>query len=842
MLVSLSLAAGSLVAGCKRGQSSVEAPANSPAPKPAPALSRHGAYFKTSFQDESQFVVETITTDIAEMIYFARNHSVPDAKQITVEARENGGAADSPIYDMTIRIGQSSPIQTKLTLSGPIWSEAVYADLTGAIARSVQVPSRFSAPAGDAAMLDHLTDGLAETIAREDLRVSTNLQRDFLNPAWHEQAAALLGAFALRENAGVFYDIRLPLCRMTAHLALARFLAGPHPPGIHGQVADCMLLTLMNNEVAALDQIKNLGTTDKAVSTWARILRANANGDFRPLDAATNVPGIEQITWFGAYSGVNNRAVAWERVGEAVTRLPDFSRIAASMGYSVQMGNVMLQSWLPLEVQEIRDIYQIMQNQELKKEDFVAALNRVPERCFDLQATNAPCVRVIGWGLWALQLQHHFCLAVATDFNSLQRKLGLPKDAAEFAERCEKDFGGLRFYPFVRRLDCTNNETYRKSTDEGWAFTVEYPHLTPSAWMDYLCGTVSFAPPYRPIANPHCNEWTAHNPLPGTAYDADVRLDFPSFTGAGGYEGRQKALKVHAIAPYDIGVCKYIRTTYSTNWTYNAATSTFGLLLPYSATAAACVANSLTNDPPRYEETMEQAVAWDPGFFSTLADYEWNHGQTNEAIKVYEQAAEKNPDALMIAEFAARRIKYYLATGQGEKARETADFAGEVYSCPGLGAKAGYFEQTGDLAQAREWYSKIEERYDNADEILFFCCRHAAPTGDAQLDKKIASRLQAWFDRREKVTLAGFTGPPNDGVTLTQTSETTEKAHLKKGDIFVAARGIRIHNLDQLTIARDMNPAPGLTVIVWQDGAYREANVTLPASHRFGALVVNYKR
>src|SRR5205085_2574606 len=31
-------------------------------------------YFETSFQDESQFIVETIVTDLAEMAYFAKNH------------------------------------------------------------------------------------------------------------------------------------------------------------------------------------------------------------------------------------------------------------------------------------------------------------------------------------------------------------------------------------------------------------------------------------------------------------------------------------------------------------------------------------------------------------------------------------------------------------------------------------------------------------------------------------------------------------------------------------------------------------------------------------------------
>src|SRR5205814_8556430 len=142
-------------------------------------------------------------------------------------------------------------------------------------------------------------------------------------------------------------------------------------------------------------------------------------------------------------------------------------------------------------------------------------------------------------GLWALQLQHHLCLAVTTDFHSLRNKLGLPEETAQFARDCEKQFGDLRFYDFVRRLDCTNVATYRKSTDAGWAFMVKYPHLTPMAWMSYLSGHPSFAPLYRPIPNPHCNEWTLHNPLPGTAYDVDARLNFPSFTGDGGRDIRK---------------------------------------------------------------------------------------------------------------------------------------------------------------------------------------------------------------------------------------------------------------------------------------------------------------
>lgn len=449
------------------------------------------AYFKTPFQDESQFVVENITTDIAEMVYFARNHRLPDRKRFAVEATELLSTADAPAYEVTIKLGTSSPVRATVTVSGPIWSPSVYADLTAAIAREVGLDSPSSGQTNDTTMLAYLTDGLAETIEKQNLELSEDLQKDFLNPALHEQAASLLGAFALRENSGVFHDIRLALCRMTAHLALARFLASPNPPDLNGELANCMLLTLMNNQVAALDELKKVDTKDRVAATWARALQAYASSDFRNLTRADLAPGVERIAWFWAYSAANSRSVAWEKARQEVTRIPDYSRIVAGMGYSVQMGNVMLQSWLPLEYEEIGKIYQLSHGQELEKKEWVAALNEAPQRCFKPEHKGTPQISVIGWGLWALQLQHHLCHAIATDYNSLQRKLGVHDEARQFAEKFESELGGLRFYPFVHRLVCADAASYRKSVDEGWAFWTEFPHLTPIKWPDYLCSKVS---------------------------------------------------------------------------------------------------------------------------------------------------------------------------------------------------------------------------------------------------------------------------------------------------------------------------------------------------------------
>src|SRR5262249_49814001 len=154
---------------------------------------------------------------------------------------------------------------------------------------------------------------------------------------------------------------------------------------------------------------------------------------------------------------------------------------------------------------------------------------------------------------WALQLQHHLCQAIHTDYNSLEHKLAVHEESAKFAKESEKEFGQLRFYDFVRRLDCTDEATYRKSVDDGWAFFIQYPQLTPIAWMDYLQRKVPFALLYGPITPLHCNEWMSHNPLPGTAYDMDGRLNFPSFTGLRGWD-MKKMDKLHEMAPYDMNL------------------------------------------------------------------------------------------------------------------------------------------------------------------------------------------------------------------------------------------------------------------------------------------------
>src|SRR5947208_1798363 len=99
-----------LVQGCRQKGST---------DKPPP-----GAYFKTHFQDESQFIVEALITDLAEMIYYAQHKSIPE--RLSVSAVETKGTAfRKPVYAVHVDFGSKIPsVSAVVRVDRPIWEPA----------------------------------------------------------------------------------------------------------------------------------------------------------------------------------------------------------------------------------------------------------------------------------------------------------------------------------------------------------------------------------------------------------------------------------------------------------------------------------------------------------------------------------------------------------------------------------------------------------------------------------------------------------------------------------------------------------------------------------------------
>ena len=769
-------------------------------PKPSAAPATSSAYFQTPFQNESEFIVQAIVSDLAEQMYYAKFHRLPDRKHFSVSATEKPGSPlDTPVYELQVRLDPNpGDVKWEVTLNGPIWSPGVYQTVAGELARLIGLSAGHPAGPEDTSLLSKLADGTAETIEQENQNLSAALEADFANPALHEQAAALLGAFLLRDHSGLFFEIRSPLCRMTAHLAMARFLNGASAYGVNGQMAEAMLLTLAGDEAAALKQLNAIATNDVAVAPMVRALRTRDTGDYRPLGEADGLSQIESVEWFSALSDYVAAPVAWPKLSDVQQQTIDFVRVANQEGYSVEMGHQLMAVSIPLELREITDVYELSHHEKLSQDGLVQALNELPERCFTTESDGAVHVRIIGWGQWAAFLQRHLCHAIQQNFRFMQSLWGVPDDAKEFAVKCDQEFGGLRLYPFVRRFDCTDVESYHKSVDDGFKVTVATPQLVPAECWNWLCYSVDFAPWYKPNPNPHVNEWHNHNPPPGTVYDLNPRLNHPSLTGRA--DVLAKFEQLHELAPYDCRIVNFLLEKKYTNCpTYDQAMTLYGAMLPYSVAALRTVANSVYDQPDRYEKLMVQAAQLNPACYYNIGDYFLNHTNEDRAAPYIEKACDNDPDSVRVANHAVWRVRYYLKKGQTDKAREIADYAGEVYSYVGLEAKAIFFETTSNYDGAFEWYAKIDERYEDPSPLLEFCARYQALTGDPRFEPEVQKRIHKLFPKGiEKVTLNDFRGAPTDGVLIKEENELLKSAGMRKGDVIVAVYGVRMHNFQTI--------------------------------------------
>lgn len=799
------------------------------------------SYFQTPFQSESQFIVEAIATDLAEQVCYAARQRLPDKNPIRVSTRERKNApVDAPVYAMQIDLDEkTAPLNLVLNVNGPIWSPDVYQELAALLARTTGLTFNPTNMSGDTRLAARLLDATPETIEMENQSLSGALEKDFRNAGLHEQAALLLGAFLLRDHSGYFLEIRSPLCRMTAHLTLARHLQGTNAPGINGQLAEAMMLTLVHAQAPALERLKSIDARDASVAAMVRALQAYNTGDFRPLAAIPDPSPMESIACFHTMADCASHTAAWEQLDGRQKGTIDFVRAANELGYSVEIGHQLLLASLPLEQREIQAVYKISHSGGLKESDQIKALNALPERCLAPGTDPKPRVRIIGWGQWAHFLQRHLCHAMQQNFRFMDHAWGVHDAARDFAAQCDQDFNGLRLYPFVRRRHCTEIKAYHKSVDDGFKVTVATPHLVPAFCWNSLCTKPAFAPLYTPNPNPHVNEWHNHNPLPGTAYDLGPRLNHPSLIARQDVTAHFERL--HLLAPYDIGISEWnIRRKYQDRPTYEQAMEYYGPLQSYSSAALRDLAATVENQPARYETLMLQAARLNPSAYYELARQVIKSGQEDKAADFYENAAESDPDAVRVASIAEWRVRYHLKKGQTAKARAIADFAGDVYSQAGLTAKAVFLESTTNYADAFDWYGKIEERYEDSWPLVWFCLRYSTQTGDSRFNAGLQQRKDVVFPGgMEKVSLNTFHEAPTNGVLIKAENTLLNSAGLKQGDVIVALDGIRTHYFAQYQYIRSFLTTPELKLIVWQGDAYREIKAS-PPNRVFGVAFDDY--
>ena len=780
-------------------------------------------------------------------MFYAAHKQLPDAHYFSVTTQEQPDSPrDAPVYELQIRLDASTNrIEQELNINGPIWSPALYARAGTALAGAVGLPPSAAGGAGNTNWLTKLLDSTPESLASEDLALSGALERDFTNAALHEQAAVLLGAFAFRDHAGKFFALGQPLCRLTAHLVMAQVLRGGGEYGINGKLAEVFESSLSGNEVDALAKLDALdkldlpGRESAAMTALTRSLRAYNTGDYRPLYTAVGLSRMEGVQWFGALAQSASVQVAWSKLNDQQKQTIDYVRLAHQAGHSVEIGHELLANSMKLEMQEIAIVHLLETGSKLTRSGLVRALNELPRRAFATDTNGAPRVQVIGWGLWADFLQRHLCGAVHENIDFMKNYWGVPDEAKAYAERCALVFGGLRLYPLVRRMDFTTAEECRQAEDDGLAEVKARPQLMPAGAWNSLDYQIGLGPSFLATCNPRIDQWFTHNPPPGTAYDVEARLKQSTLIQ------RADAIpfmeKLRARAPANDWIVNYLYyQEYGGGMTHEQALTLFSSRLPYDVNAMQRVASTLQDHPDQYEALMLQAAELNPAGYYTLSDYFRQKGDREKADDCLEKACAADQDSVRVSYYALQRVERFLRAGNVARAQQIADEAGEVYSSPGLKAKARFFELTSNYDGAFEWYAKLEERYNESAALVSFCVNYQARSGDTRFRPEVEKRQDKLFPAGlERVSLADFQGPPADGVRLGKTINPLLVTGLKEGDVIVAIYGVRTHTSDQYEYVRDGKTDPELDLIVWQDHSYHELKIT-PPRRRFGMPMYDY--
>lgn len=801
--------------------------------------------FKTSYQNESQFIVDEVLTDIAEMACYSANKKLPDTKRITVRTTEQKDSKfRAPVYDVEMRLDKTA-VKFVLKIEGPIWSPANYFEAAAKMAGALRLPQGNLPAAGaeDASLLKALLDEKPGGLARRDRELSDQLRGDFTNPDLHEKAALLLGVFALRDSAAAFYDVRLPLCRMTAHLAFSRGLSGDTRWGIHGRVANAMIMTIENNERDALAELERW--QEPSLETWRRVLAARNRHDYRELQKVKQRTLVENVEMFRAYTDSVDADTAMEHTTPAeLEQSTDYWRAAGAWRGSVAVGNAYLQQAMQQEMKEVAAVYQTYHpGRNMDEKAMIEALNVKPGRCVSRNADGTARVEAVGWSQWSFFLQRHLLGASGRSVDMLRWNLGLESEAKNYARELEKSLGDLYLFPFALYLICSDEAAYGQSVDGMAAVTEATPQLVSSKIWFYIYDPPRFAPQHFAKKTPNMNLWFKHTPPPGTVYDLGARLNQPTLVSRP--DVRQLFDKFLAIAPYDFTVAQNtIAARYQSGRpSYEQMEPVYRAGLDFNVHYMQVMALALTNRPAEYEKMMLKIAESSPCIYRTLGIYYLDKGEEQKGIQYLEKSMAECGDAVANASQAGRLIRYYWNQGEKKKAYDVADFAADqVYSGAGLRAKGELLEMDGRYKEAAEYYRKLEERYNTKYDVLRFVARYKAKVGDNAFDDLVKSRVNNVYPAgMEKVKLADFKEAPADGVYISATGPEVTRAGLSQGHIIVALYGTRVHDMDQYGYLRDSSSETELDLIVWTGTQFIEVKAS-PPKLRFGVDFTNYKQ
>jgi hypothetical protein len=822
------------------------------------------------YDNEDNWLATGIAREIAEMAAFA---SRPDAPALTVKATVDPG---KPTVHVEIAgLGGASPLTSDLTPTFA-WDPEGYAALATQVLGATPVAA--STPASDQTdVLGNLLNLTGKNLAKEDVRLSANLQ---LHPAsWpdHEAAALVLAALALREEGGSYADNRTMLNRATAHLALAQALRGNQPATWPGLVADAAVRTLAGRELDALARLDALAArpdVPESAKPWLAALRLLAKQDWRAADVTAQSPLVLKIVWFKILCRDLTSDVALDRLPQIVPQppadagnpasapqltpemlIPDWARIVGRNPFSDLDPEDTKNAGFRLNVEfHEMDVVMRAEGDSSFDLDHLAAIYSEPETdTISRDALGKAVVRVVGLGTFKASSRRHVFAALLTrepypdpGANDAQD----PAEAQNVFTKYDIMFQGVPGYDFARlHTGFVDGDAEKRQYDEWISQKISWPIWeVPFSLAENMPGYGRVEKFYRRAV-----------PF-GTVYDPARRYSFINDVDPETYPlyDTPELEKIKQLPPDQA-----MRELPNYNQRYNEllhaqepkgpkpfeqqllklAPDDYLLAQDHVPndkliTAAARFLDYNLNPVGRIESLDEahlsqqdriailrKHVAMEPDFGFRAGVVLRGYGLDDEAAEMERKAFASGANPIGISNSVMPLVDYDLRHGQNDEALKVAKFAGDVASENGLSIYTYALEKLGRLDEAEAVARQDSQAYSDPMWLHDFQLRHRD-----RYPQVYADALQADFPGGlVAAKLADFSGTPGGGAQIRTDSDTLKVAHLQPGDVIVALDGYKVGSEAQYYFVRALSADPGMDFIVWRGGNYFETKATIPA-------------
>jgi hypothetical protein len=769
----------------------------------------------SAWTTEEQWMVAAIANDLDSMAAYARAglSASPTVPALPMPLAAAGGRAAG----WTITLA-GAPRALPLP-DGP-WSIEAHAALAAELLAARGVEWRPDPATADAEALQALTTPTVEVLQDWSRRTEEALRSGFTRAEAHEQAALVLGTFALREADTTFADARPALNRMTAHLAFASALRQGGERGLSGRYAEVLHATIAGRAASAVAAMSAL--RDGALPPqpgWLNALALRNTEDWRTFGDPHGRTLLERLEYVRALAVTESAAEVSALVsGGDLEPLADWSRLVAPAALGVELSSWALLPGLDPLLAEVADTRAAAGLPPVEGAGLVAALRARPGA-----AIGASGPQVLDWGAWAAFYARAVAAHVALADRHLRRVLRDAAAADEFQARMDREWGELDLYPVAathrtRRLDMNLDRIA-----DAIALAMERPEtITAHNW-----GRLADGAPYEPLRRgmPRAAGWFVPTIVRGTAFDARHRL--ARLPGPPDAVGLQALARLH---PYDLAVAT---AALGPRPDVSALEQALGARAGFDQRAASAIAEAAQGARPEQKGALlARQCAQSTVRCLALGHHLIDVGREEEAIAAFDRAfADPALDAVLLSHHSGWLVRYRLRTGDRAGALALAETALRAGSASGYGVHADLMEELERLPEAERSFTLRADRYEDRGGLVAFYYRVARLRGHREYEARLQRSARAVFPDG----LEGVGGPetlgaaaPTDGAHVMRHSRDLLAAGLRTGDVVVGLDGFRIRTAEQYGAVRRFSRQEAMRFTFWRGGAYHQVEATVP--------------